>query len=55
MNILQEIKSYLTLEFVSSRFRDIVSGKMVCEYKDCYGNRFLKDSRYSFFKIEENK
>jgi len=44
--------SYLTLNFIETRFVDIVSGKSVNLYEDCYGNKYLKDGRWSLFKVE---
>ena len=48
---MRQIISYLTLKFVSSEFRDTVTGKMVCLYRDKYGNEFLKDGRWSLFSV----
>ena len=53
--MFEAIKSYFTLEFVEFRFRDILSGKSVNVYKDCFGNRFMKDDRRSFFKVDMKK
>ena len=50
---MEKILSYLTLNFIKQQFRDNVSGKMVSLYRDCYGNEFLKDGRWSFFAIRK--
>ena len=33
-------------------FTDIVSGKRVYYYRDSHGNRWLKDGRFSLFKVK---
>lgn len=53
MKIIREIKSYLTLKYEYQSFRDMVSGKMVSVYSDCYGDLWLKDSRWSLFKVRK--
>ena len=50
--MIKEVISYFTLEKKQDLFRDCVSGKMVSEYVDVYGASFMKDSRWSFFKVE---
>lgn len=53
--MIKAIKSYLSLKRIRDAFTDKVSGKVVCIYKDCYGNEWLKDSRWSFFKVEKSE
>lgn len=45
------IKSYFTLRYQYNDFRDVVSGKMVAVYSDCYGDLWMKDGRWSFFRV----
>jgi hypothetical protein len=48
---MKKIKSYFTLKFHYSSFQDCVSGKQVNMYVDCFGDLYLKDSRWSFFSV----
>jgi hypothetical protein len=34
------------MRIVETAFRDTVSGKMVMVWEDCYGDRYLADSKY---------
>jgi len=52
MRMIKAVKSYFTLQFHYSAFTDVVSGKMVNVYVDCYGDLWLKDSRWSLFKVK---
>lgn len=47
------IKSYLSLKWQYSAFRDVVSGEMVSVYRDCYGDLWLKNSRWSLFRVKK--
>ena len=47
------IKSYLSLEFVETRFTDAVSGKDVNLYVDCFGEKWLKNSKRSLFRVRK--
>lgn len=49
--MIKKIKSYITLEFYYECFTDVVSGKKVNMYIDCFGDLYLKDSRWSFFSV----
>ena len=49
---MKTIKSYFSLKFVSFKFTDIVSGKAVNLYVDGCGDRWLKESRWSFFRVK---
>jgi hypothetical protein len=53
--MIQSIKSYLSLRWVENLFTDSVSGKQVALYEDCYGKRYMKDSRWGLFKVERNE
>ena len=48
---IKSIKSYFSLKFHYRSFRDTVSGKYVNMYIDCYGDLYLKDGRWSFFRV----
>jgi hypothetical protein len=47
--IKKKIKSYLSLENKGYAFQDAVTGKGVFYYKDCYGDWYMKKSRWSLF------
>jgi len=51
--MIKKIKSYLTLKWQCSAFTDVVSGEMVSVYKDCYGELWLKDGRWSTFAVKK--
>jgi len=46
------IRSYFSLIYVEDVFIDVVSGKQVKVYRDCYGEYWLKDSRWSLFQVK---
>ena len=46
------LKHYFSLKYDDFAFIDVVSRKMVCYYIDCYGKKFMKDSRWSLFEVE---
>ncbi len=52
IDLFKSIKSYFTLKKIATGFTDGVSGKTVCYYKDCYGDVWMKDSRWSFFGVK---
>ncbi len=47
------LKSYFSLTFVETRFTDVVSGQTVKLYVDCFGDFWLKDGRWSLFRVEK--
>lgn len=49
--MINSIKSYWTLKYVSFAFSDCVSGEAVNVYIDCFGVEFLKNSRWGLFKV----
>jgi len=49
--MIKWIKSYFTLRMTDCLFVDKVSGLTVCSYVDCYGDRWMKDSRWSLFRV----
>ena len=53
--IKKYIKSYLSLENKGYAFQDAVSGKSVFYYKDCYGDWYMKESRWSLFSARAFK
>ena len=50
--MIKAIKSYFTFRYHYSAFRDVVSGKMVNVYIDCYGDLWMKDSRWALFRVK---
>lgn len=52
--MLNALRSYLSLRWVENLFTDHISGKQVSLYEDCFGKRYMKDSRWGFFKVERN-
>ena len=52
--LIKPLVSYLTLKFVRVDFVDTVTGKAVCVYVDYYADSYLKDSRWSLFKVRIN-
>lgn len=51
--MIKNIKSYFSLKFQYNSFTDIVSGKRVNVYIDCFGELWLKDGRWSFFRVNK--
>lgn len=51
--MIRAIKSYFSLQHEYCAFRDNVSGKMVSVYRDCYGDLWMKDSRWSLFRVRK--
>lgn len=51
--MIKLIKSYFTLKHHYVAFIDNVSCKPVSVYVDCYGDLWLKDSRWSLFKVKK--
>jgi spore germination protein YaaH len=52
---MKAIKSYFTLKYASTLFTDVVSGKKVCLYIDCYGEQWMKDGRWAFFRVKHGE
>lgn len=50
--MIKWIKSYLSLKKVADGWTDGVSGKTVSYYQDCFGDMYMKDSRWSFFGVK---
>jgi len=50
-NIVIEVNSYLSLKYKASLFTDKVSGKGVKLYEDMYGDMWMKDNKWAFFKV----
>ena len=53
--MIKKIKSYLSLKRTAYAFTDSVSGKAVYYYEDCYGDIWMKDSRWGFFAVPRRK
>ena len=53
--MLKSLKSYLTLKRTGYAFTDAVDGSPVYYYKDCYGDVWLKNSRWGTFKVKANR
>ena len=51
--MIKAIKSYCSLKFIQPEFKDIVSGLLVSSYVDCYGDHWLKDNRWSLFRVNK--
>ena len=51
--IEREIKSYFSLKFERYYFTDKVTGRPVNIYIDCYEVEYMKNSRWSFFKVRK--
>jgi len=50
------IKSYFSLRLVEyCTFMDVVISKPVSTYVDCYGEYWLKTSRWAFFRVESKR
>ena len=49
--MIKILKSYFTLKFRYFAFRDVVSGKNVNVYIDCFGELWMKDGRWSLFRV----
>ncbi len=51
-NLIKWFKSYFTLQKVGEGWTDGVSGKTVSYYKDCFGEVYMKDSRWALFRVK---
>jgi hypothetical protein len=51
--MLKTIISFCSLRVLKSEFTDTVSGQRVYSYCDCYGEVWLKDSRWSLFRVSK--
>jgi hypothetical protein len=45
------LKHYFSLKYAGYAFRDQVSGDSVYYYTDCFGERWMKTSRWAFFRV----
>lgn len=52
MNFIQKIRSYFSLNDETYLFTDHISGNKVYSYTDCYGNKWMKDSRWGLFSVK---
>ena len=53
--MFRTIKSRLSMKKVEYAFTDIVSGKAVYYYKDCFGDLWLADAGIFGFRIKSAK
>ena len=53
--MVKGLKSYFTLKFQYQAFRDVVSGKMVNVYIDCFEELYMKDNRWSLFSVKKDR
>jgi hypothetical protein len=52
---MKAIKSYLSLQWKCNLFTDSVSGKTVSLYVDCYGDEYMKESRWGLFSVKREQ
>lgn len=52
---LQKLLGGRPMIFVGDSFRDVVSGKMVCDFIDCKGRMWLANTRWSFFRTRKGQ
>jgi hypothetical protein len=48
--MIRSIKSYLSLKRIGYAFTDTVDGRGVYYYRDCYGDIWMKNSRWGLFR-----
>jgi hypothetical protein len=48
---MRSIRSYFTLTRIGYAFTDLTAGRSVYYYEDCYGDIWLKTSRWSLFRV----
>ena len=51
--MIKLIKSYFSLKAIQREFTDVVSGLPVYSYLDCYEEVWLKDGRWSLFRVNK--
>ena len=52
MSIFKAVRSYFSLTKKEFMFTDTVSGLAVYSFTDCYGDKWMKDSRWGFFSVK---
>ena len=52
--MFKKIRSYFSLTYVMFLFTDIVDGHSVNEYIDCYGDKYMKNSKWGSFSVKIN-
>lgn len=50
--MIKRIKSYLSLRSIGRAFTDTVTGKPIYYYMDCYGDVWMKTSKWSLFSVK---
>lgn len=53
--MLKSLKSYFSLVKTGYAFTDTIAGKPIHYYKDCFGDVWLKESRWGLFKVKANR
>ncbi len=48
MRIIKSLRSRLTMVRQQTLFYDKVNGKAVIEYKDCFGKKWMAQSKFGF-------
>lgn len=46
--MINYIKSKLTMKFERTLFTDIVDGKKVCLFTDCFGDEWMANTKFGF-------
>ena len=49
---MKVLRSYLTLKRIGEGFYDPIEGLPVYYYKDCYGDVYMKHSRWALFSVK---
>ena len=49
--MIKYLKSYFSLKYMEYAFKDVVVGRNVNKYKDCFGHVYLKHSRWGLFRV----
>lgn len=53
--MIRALRSYFSLVRTGYAFTDTVDGRGVHYYKDCFGDVYLKNSRWGLFKVKANR
>lgn len=54
MKLKISLKRYFSLKLVDFACPDRITSRNVYIYEDCYGDRWLKNSRWSLFAVQTN-
>ena len=50
--LIRNIKSRFTMTFKYAMFRDVIDGRMVNLYTDCYGVEWMSHSKWDLFRVK---